>query len=249
MRSGLRAVVVDDERPARLFLRAALRGFDDVEVVGEAEDGATALQVIERERPDVAFLDLEMPDLDGLAVARALPLENRPFVAFVTAYDRHAVRAFEVAAGDYLLKPVQPARLRTTLDRVRRWLEIEEGSGTTAIQPGHAYLERIPIRRRHEIMLVSVADVVTIVAEGEILHLTTLANERYTLAYRLKDLIARLDPACFIRLGRGSVVRIAAIRSFDPMPGGTYLVTMLNGQQLPTSRMQSRVVRERLLRI
>ena len=247
MSQTLRVVVVDDERPARLFLQAALRAFDDVEVVAEAEDGATAVQVIRCERPHVAFLDLEMPEMDGLAVARVLDGEHRPYIVFVTAYERHAVRAFEVEAVDYLLKPVESVRLRATLDRVRTRLEVEEAFAGAGV--GADYLERIPVRRRHEIVLVPVADVATVVANGELLQLTTHTNERFTLAYRLKDLVARLDPARFIRLGRSAVVNIAAIRALDPMPGGTYVVTMQNEQRLSTSRMQSRVVRERLLRI
>jgi two-component system LytT family response regulator len=243
MSQTLRVVVVDDERPARLFLQAALRAFDDVEVVAEAEDGATAVQVIRCERPHVAFLDLEMPEMDGLAVARMLDGEHRPYIVFVTAHERHAVRAFEVEAVDYLLKPVESVRLRATLDRVRTRLEVEEAFAGAGV--GADYLERIPVRRRHEIVLVPVA----VVANGELLQLTTHTNERFTLAYRLKDLVARLDPARFIRLGRSAVVNIAAIRALDPMPGGTYVVTMQNEQRLSTSRMQSRVVRERLLRI
>ncbi len=102
----MRVVIADDERPARSFLAAVLRGFEDVELIGEAENGADAIEMIEREKPDLALLDLQMPEIDGLSVVRLLKKNRLPLVAFVTAYDEFAVRAFELNAVDYLLKPV-----------------------------------------------------------------------------------------------------------------------------------------------
>src|SRR5689334_12373998 len=115
MNNRLRVVIADDERPARSFLAAMLRGFDDVTLVGEAENGAEAVEMIERERPDLALLDLQMPEVDGLGVARLLKKNAIPLIAFVTAYDEYAVRAFEINAVDYLLKPVERSRLRETV--------------------------------------------------------------------------------------------------------------------------------------
>src|ERR1700741_3224918 len=117
MTDRLRAIVADDERPARAFLTSMLRRRSDVELVGEAETGAEAVSVIERERPDLAFLDLQMPELDGLGVVRVLKRKHTPLVVFVTAYEEYALRAFEVNAVDYLLKPVSPARLASALTR------------------------------------------------------------------------------------------------------------------------------------
>ncbi|MGH9940662.1 MAG: LytR/AlgR family response regulator transcription factor, partial [Blastocatellia bacterium] len=114
MNESLRVVIADDERPARSFLAAMLRGFEDVTLVGEAEDGAEAIEVIERTRPDLALLDLQMPEVDGLGVIRLLKKSCLPLVAFVTAYDGYAVPAFELNAVDYLLKPVEHSRLRET---------------------------------------------------------------------------------------------------------------------------------------
>src|SRR5437762_9365567 len=126
MNTTLRVVIADDERPARSFLAALLRGCEDVTLVGEAETGAEAIEVIERERPDLALLDLQMPEIDGLGVVRLLKKSRTPLVAFVTAYDEYAVRAFEVNAVDYILKPVESARLRKTIDRARKHLERED---------------------------------------------------------------------------------------------------------------------------
>ena len=120
----LRVVVADDERPARSFLVALLRSFDDVVVVGEAAAGKEAVAIIEQERPDLALLDLQMPELDGIGVVRVLKKRRMPLIAFVTAYDEYAVRAFEVNAVDYLLKPVERARLRETLNRAQMRLSL-----------------------------------------------------------------------------------------------------------------------------
>ena len=122
----LRVVIADDERPARSFLAALLRSFDDVVIVGEAESGKEAVAAIERERPDLALLDLQMPELDGFGVVRMLKKGELPLIAFVTAYDEYAVRAFEVNAVDYLLKPVDKTRLREALNRAQERIEHAE---------------------------------------------------------------------------------------------------------------------------
>ena len=123
MTARLRVVVADDERPARAFLLTLLRAFDDVVVVGEAASGREAVTLIERERPDLALLDWQMPEMDGIGVVKALKKHELLLVAFVTAYDEYAVRAFEVNAVDYLLKPVESARLREALNRAQERME------------------------------------------------------------------------------------------------------------------------------
>ena len=122
----LRVVIADDERPARSFLAALLRSFDDVVIVAEAESGKEAVAAIERERPDLALLDLQMPELDGIGVVRMLKKTDMPLIAFVTAYDEYAVRAFEVNAVDYLLKPVEKTRLREAMNRAQERIEHAE---------------------------------------------------------------------------------------------------------------------------
>ena len=260
MNGRLRVVIADDERPARSFLAALLRTFDDVVIVGEAESGREAVAAIERERPDLALLDLQMPELDGIGVVRMLKKADMPLIAFVTAYDEYAVRAFEMNAVDYLLKPVERARLRETINRAQERSEhaeiIEEqtthlGQAISAYESASkpTFLERIPIRRRDEILIVPTAQIASIVAEGELLYLTTTKNERYTMTYRLKDLEARLDSACFIRLGRGTLANIDAIVKVHVMPGGTHVAQLSNGQKLQISRLQSRLVRDRFLKL
>src|SRR5712671_8007913 len=191
MNARLRVVIADDERPARSFLAALLRAFDDVLIVAEAASGKEALAAIERERPDLALLDLQMPELDGIGVVRMLKKDEMPLIAFVTAYDEYAVRAFEVNAVDYLLKPVDKARLREAINRAQERVEHAEIVAEQASHVGAAieayeastrppYLERIPVRHREEVLIVPVHHIASIVADGELLNLTTIRSEHHT---------------------------------------------------------------------
>jgi two-component system LytT family response regulator len=260
----VRVVIADDERPARAFLAATVRTLPDVELVGEASGGADAVEMIERLHPDLALLDLDMPEVDGLAVVRLLRTDRMPLVAFVTAYDAYAVQAFDARAIDYLLKPVEAARLQRTVDRARDFggrtaAETEESAITherlraaaAAIdrQPGGPWLRRIPVRRRDDIVILPVDQVLAVIADGELLHLVTASGERHTISYRLKDLEGRLDPAQFARVSRSAIVNLDAVARVSPMPAGTYVVTLNNRQQIPVSRGRARVLRETLLQL
>jgi two-component system LytT family response regulator len=260
MTARLRVVVADDERPARSFLIALLRSFEDVVIVGEAASGKEAVAIIEKEKPDLAFLDWQMPELDGMGVVRQLKKASIPLIAFVTAYDEYAVRAFEVNAVDYLLKPVDKTRLRETLNRAQDRMEHAEIVAEQATRVGQAldayessarppYLERIPVRHREEVLIVPVQQIASIVADGELLNITTMRNDRHTITYRLKDLERMLDPSKFIRLGRGTLANVDQIGRVAMMPGGSHVAILSNGQKLPVSRIQSRVLRERLLKL
>jgi two-component system LytT family response regulator len=258
--AALRVVVADDERPARSFLLALLRSFPDVVVVGEASSGKEAVALIEREKPDLALLDWQMPELDGMGVVRMLKKSEMPLVAFVTAYDEYAVRAFELNAVDYLLKPVDKARLREALNRAQERIEHAEIVNEQAMRVGAAidayedaarppYLERIPVRHRDDVVIVPVGQIASVVAEGELLHITTVKNERHTITYRLKDLEQRLDPAQFIRLGRGALANIDLITKVHMMPGGAHVACLTTGQELQVSRLQFRILRDRFLKL
>lgn len=260
MNERLRILIADDERPARSFLAALLQRFEDVELIGEAETGTEAVELIEKLRPDLALLDLQMPELDGLSVVRMLRKSHVPLIAFVTAYDEYAVKAFELNAVDYLLKPIDAPRLRETIQRAQERLEQSDWQSEASQRVTHAadeyektvrpaLLERIPVRLRDEILIVPVKEIASIVSEGEMLHLTTVRNETYVITYRLKDLEARLDPGKFIRLGRGTLANLEMLRRVSPLPGGTYVATLANGQQLNISRLQGRILREQLLKL
>jgi two-component system LytT family response regulator len=256
----LRVMIADDERPARMFLKAILSGLEGVEIVGEAENGAEAIEIIKEIKPDLALLDLQMPEATGLDVVRLLNKDQMPLIAFVTAYDEYAVQAFEINAVDYLLKPIEKARLQATIERAHERLEQTDFRSDQSDKLKNAveiyretsqqqFLERIPVKHREEIILVPVREVVSIVADGELLHITTVNNHRFIINFRLKDLEARLEPAKFVRLSRGALANLEMILRVSPMPGGTYLVTLKNNQQIPVSRLQSKILREKLLRI
>jgi two-component system LytT family response regulator len=256
----LRIVVADDERPARRFLVGLIKTCAGAQLVGEASTGEEAIALIENQRPHVALLDLQMPELGGLDVVRRIRREAIPLVAFVTAFDDYAVEAFELNAIDYLLKPVQKDRLQATLDRARDRLRRPEPAEERATSLANAaaayeraarrqYLERIPVRKRDEVVILAVRQIASVVAEGELLHITTTTNERYTITHRLHALQARLDPRRFVRLGRGTLANLDVISRVSPMPGGTYLAKLSNGQELAVSRIQSRVLRETLLKL
>ncbi len=254
----LTVVVADDERPARKFLANLLATFSDVEVVGEASNGKDAVELIERLRPDLALLDLQMPELGGLDAARLVSASALPAIAFVTAFDEFAVQAFEMNAVDYLLKPVEADRLRATIDRARTRIKAGTPEKIRTVSAAavayeaatrRTFLERIPVRRRDEVVILPVRQIASIVADGELLHLTTLTSERYTISHRLHALEARLDPRRFVRLGRGTLAALDLIQRVSPMPGGTYQVTLSNGQELAVSRLQSKILRETLLKL
>jgi two-component system LytT family response regulator len=258
MPQPLRVVLADDERPARKFLAKLLLAIPNVEIVGEASNGRDALELIEREKPDLAFLDLNMPEVDGLNVARLVKAGATPSIAFVTAHDEFAVQAFELNAVDYLLKPVDADRLIQTVDRARARMASTTAERTRALAAAATtldvvsrkqYLQRIPVRRRDETVILSVRQIASIVAEGELLRITTVNNDHFTITYRLHALESRLDPKRFVRLSRGALAAADVIEKFNAMPGGTYEVLLANGQKLIASRIQSRILRETFLRL
>ncbi len=256
----LRVIIADDERPAREYLKAILREFDQVEIVGEAENGSDAVDLIKQAKPDLAILDMKMPEMSGLDAVKMLRKSQMPLVAFVTAHDEFAVEAFELNAVDYLLKPVESSRLSETITRAAERLEHADWRGIEAKKIRNAAetynsgavignIDRIPVRIRDEIMLVPVAEIASIVADGELLRITTVQNQKHTINYRLKDLELRLDEKKFIRLSRGAIANLDLIQRISPMPGGTYLISLSNGQEIQSSRMQSKLLRERLLKL
>lgn len=256
----LRTIIADDERPAREFLKNLLRGFEFVELVGEAENGSEAVEIIKKVKPDLALLDLQMPEITGIEVVKLIRKTQMPIIAFVTAFDEYAIQAFEVGATDYLLKPIEKSRLAETLQRASERLEhndfreVEAEKLKKTIETyveivRQPFLERIPVKRNEEILLVPVGEIASIVADGELLYITNIQNKRFIINYRLKDLEMRLSPKIFIRLSRGALVNLEMISSVAPMPGGTYEIKLKNGQEIISSRLQSRILRERIFKL
>ena len=258
---SIRTVVVDDERLARNELCFQLEQLEDVEIVGQAGDGLQALEVIDELRPDLVLLDVQMPGRTGFEVARELVDRGvSPRVVFVTAYDRHAIEAFEVNAVDYLLKPVEPDRLARTLARVRRLVEPGTGEPRPALQARD--VERIADlvarrRERREPIAVRVGGRLVLVQPRDIVF-ASLVDDVITVvagtlngaaSFRtLDELHSHLDPDVFWRVHRSHVVNIHKIKEIVPWFSRNYILKMKDskGTQIPVSRTQTKRLREYL---
>jgi two-component system LytT family response regulator len=236
----IRALVVDDEPPARAKVCRFLRAEPDFAVAGEAASGTEAVEAVRRERPDVVFLDVQMPGLDGFGVVSALAAEDRPIphVVFVTAYDEHAVRAFEVRALDYLLKPFTPHRFAAVLERVRERVRSGEGDGplremATAAAP--KYLRRLLVDAGGKSVFLAVERIDRVEAERNYVRLHA-GGAAYLLRTGIGELTERLDPGVFLRISRGDVVRMDAVAEVHPWFHGDQRVVLADGTTLTWSR-------------
>lgn len=255
----IRAVVVDDEQLAREEVCFLLGEIGGVEVVGQAADGVEALQVIEAENPDLVMLDVQMPGLSGFEVARRLAETGGDTqLVFVTAFDQHAVHAFEVNAVDYVLKPVEAARLTMAVDRVRRRLASERGAAKPANGELDRLLQLLAQRTEHrEQLAVRIGDRFLLIQADEVVHasveddvITVVTNSLSgTSNYRtLDELQARLDPAVFWRVHRSHLVNINKIKEIVPWFSRNYILKMKDtkGSEIPVSRSQTKRLREYL---
>lgn len=233
----LRLLIVDDERPARTELRRLLSAHADVQLLAEAGDGEQALQLHRQLRPDAMLLDVQMPELDGLAVARALDAATR--LIFCTAHTSFAVEAFDLNALDYLVKPVAAERLDQALQRLRASLA---GAGSAYLPDEH----RVLLRRGEQMSLVRLADIAWLESRDNYLELHTPQGV-FLLAGSLARLLPRLDPLRYQQLSRNTLVRLDAIAGLEPQgPGGAGLsVRLHDGQRLSVSRRQSQALRQR----
>ena len=246
---SIRVLVVDDEAPARSRLHDLLGKDQHVGQILEAEDGVAAVAMIQTERPDVVFLDVQMPDVDGFAVIEALGAENMPVTVFVTGYDRFAIKAFEADAIDYLLKPFANARFKQTMDRVKRRLqEVRAGSGAEAnsfgpellklaakrFKPGELW-QWIVVKTREGTRLILTDDIDWIEAAGVYVTLHVGAEE---FLYRagLAEVANRLDPFQFVRVHRSSIVNLRSIALLQRRTHAEFEIILKNGHRLMLSR-------------
>lgn len=249
----LRVIIADDEPRARQFLEKMLKEHEGIEVAGAAKNGAEALAVIAKAKPDVAFLDIHMPDLSGLEVARHLKGEHAPIVVFVTAYDQHAVEAFEIAALDYVLKPIRRERLAETLKRVRAEREsgrrgnaaaVREALASEPLQQSAQPLNRLPVRHRREVKLLDLADVPLVVSRDRLV-LARSEGKEYLVDYTLQELEARLPAGQFVRVHRGALVNVNAIESYGA-EDGVLVLRLKDGTRVEASERRAAEVRRRL---
>ena len=255
----MRALIVDDEPLARRGLQLRLREVEDVEIIGECGDGAAALAAIAELQPDLVFLDVQMPGLDGFATLRALPAAQMPLIVFVTAFDHYAIRAFEASAVDYLLKPVDDSRLHQALFRVREALALREADGHRARllsllgevsgKPALSLKEalsaesaaqlrrenRLAIRDGGRTVRVDIASIRWIDAAGDYMCIHTDA-ETYVLRATMRELEAQLDPQRFPRVHRSTIVNAERVVELRPHSNGESVLRLDCGQQIKLSR-------------
>ena len=257
--SALRILIVDDEPLARDNLRIALESLPDVIVVGESIDGEAAIEAIDSLDPDVVMLDVQMPGLDGFGVVDRVGVSNMPTVVFVTAFDAHAVRAFQVHALDYILKPFDDTRLREVMERVREhhrdrrdgqrarqlaallssWGDenagVPESNGNVSSK---SYINRLTVRSDDRIRYITCSDVDHFQADG---HYITIhaKGEAHRIRMAIGSLVGQLDPAMFVRIHRSTIVNLDRVREVQPWFGGDYIAIMQSGVKLRVSRARA----------
>ena len=250
---SIRAIIVDDVELAREHIRRLLQD-DDIEIVAECENGREAIRSIRDVRPDLVFLDVQMPKIDGFDVIEAVGVESMPTVVFVTAYDEFALQAFEVNAIDYLLKPFDAERLAKTVERAKRLINGQDSAGVEAklrkvlidAKEEPRYLKRIPVKSSRGTVLVLTEEIDWIGSEGHYLELY-LGRERHLIREKLSDLEKKLDPQNFARIHRSIIVNLNRVKSLHPLFNGDQLVILENGRELNLSRTYSEKVIKRLM--
>lgn len=226
MSRRLRAVIADDEPLARARLSRLLGQDGGVDIVAECEDGAGAVAAIRRHRPDVAFLDVRMPGMDGMQVAADPAFAPETRIVFITAHAEYAVRAFDAAAADYLLKPLSPQRLQRALGRIRDRL------ASSGVPP---WPDRVPVRVDSRMRLLPVVEIQALEASANYVEVHGLGKP-LLVRETLSGIESRLDPAQFVRIHRSRIVRIDAVDAIEPLMNGRYLLRLSGGLRLSSGR-------------
>jgi two-component system LytT family response regulator len=262
-RKRVRVLIVDDEPLGRERIAGLLREHPDVEIVGMADNGNAAIEAIRTQRPDIVFLDYQMPGRNGFDVVREIGPQNMPATIFVTAHDEHALQAFDLAALDYLVKPFDDDRFDESLRRARRAVELEEvdrlrgqllaalqGTGSVLDAPSYnttspEYLERVAVESKGKVRVVPVGQIDYILAAGVYAELH-VGDRRYIVRESMQTLEERLDPRVFMRIHRSAIVRIELVDLFLRGEGGDYEVQLKNGARLRVSRSRREALEQRL---
>jgi two-component system LytT family response regulator len=237
VKQRIRAVIVDDMALARERVARYVADETDIDIVGEASNGMEAVSLIVRESPDVAFLDVGLPDFDGFEVLRRLPPSSRPLAIFLTAHAEQALEGFNVSASDYLAKPFSRERLARALNRAREQFRLRQGE----LAAPRDYLTRLAIKERQRVDIVDLRNVDYIDVGGHYLCIH-IGKTVHLLRGQLADIEERLDPADFVRIHRSAIVRIDRIRSLIGRTNGDCDVILVDGRKL----LLSRTYRERL---
>lgn len=244
--SAIRTVLVDDEPIARRILQEELSEIPGVVITGQAENGRAAIELINSQRPDLVLLDIQMPGCDGFEVVRRLsPLP--PAVIFVTAFDQHALRAFDAGAADYLLKPVRQDRLRAAIDKARAAIkhpaESAEAVARTLESSAPSGRRRVAGKKGDEFFLLDLDEVLAFRAQGELVWIVT-RQKRYLASHTLQELANRFEGTQFRRIHRGALINVDHVRKMSTLSSQRWLVTMSNDLELIVSKRQAHTIRE-----
>ena len=239
----IRVLIVDDEPLARKRIKRMLGGDPEVEVIGDCASGRQALAMMRESEPDLVFLDIQMPEMDGFSVLEAIAPERLPFIIFVTAYDQYALRAFEFYALDYLLKPFDRARFEKAMQRARERISKEKGDELNQrtialleeIKARSEYLGRLVIKSGGRVFFIKTDEIDWIEAEGKYVRLH-VGRESHLLREAIGGLEAQLDPARFLRIHRSTIVNIDRIQELQPWFHNEYRVILRDGTELMLSR-------------
>ncbi len=246
----IRTLVVDDEPLARERVKGFLKKIPEVQLVGEAGDGTTAIELIAAQQPDLVVLDVQMPGMDGFSVLRAL--KDPPHVIFATAFDEYAIKAFEIEALDYLLKPFSQARLADAIGRVRQKMadgraRSDPGAIARAAEPRRAYAMQIPVHTARKILVVPVKEIFWFAVDSRLVYAHVEGRSLMT-NFTLRELEERLDPQVFFRAHKSRLVNLEQVKEIARAFGGRYRLVMRDSQssQVELSRVQARELRARL---
>jgi two-component system LytT family response regulator len=234
----IQAVVADDEALARAKLRQLLAEERGVEVVGEAANADETFELVRATKPQLVFLDIHMPGMDGLDIAAELSLGKDappPHIIFTTAHDQYALRAFEVHAVDYLLKPFSRERLSSAIERARKQINAQQASGSNSGSGHGRYASRIVFKSRGRIVFLPLSDIRWISAEENYVRIRT-ATETHLLRETMARLQEKLDPEVFLRIHRSSIVNLQFVKEVRTEPDGEYSVVLLSGEKVSMSR-------------
>lgn len=242
----IRVAVVDDEPLARSGVLARLARHPDMHLVGEYADGKAALDAILQTPPDLVLLDIQMPNLDGFELLAGIPQKRRPLIVFLTAYDNFAVRAFDLKALDYILKPIDDDRFAESLDRAREAVTSRRHGGATTLDLSEGGpRRRFPIRTGRRVIFIDAADVEWIEASGDYAILHSRKKE-HLLRESLTDLAKQLDPAMFVRAHRSTIVRLDYVTEMQALSNRDALIRLRDGTPLRVSRTYIANLLERL---
>lgn len=240
-----RALIVDDEREARRRLERLLSDHSGkIEIVGEAVDGPSAVAAIQKFEPDMIFLDIEMPGLDGFGVLDSLPQDDWPLVIFTTAYGHYAIRAFELHALDYLLKPVNQKRLTACLSRLDEIRPAAQRARLEEARRDDRKLERLMARAGAKLIVVNVEDVIAFESEDKLVFARTTQG-RFVLNITMKELEERLDSGVFCRVHKQAIIQLSHAREVHSLAGGHYLLKLSDGSDVQIGRNYARDFRAR----